>query len=64
VISFDAQHLELAREAYRRYAKGYHPAGLNFGDCCAYALAAATAEPLLFKGRDFARTDVLRVSNA
>ena len=50
--------LELAREAYRRYGKGYHRAALNFGDCCAYALAAATGEPLLFKGADFIHTDI------
>lgn len=48
-----------AREAYRDFGKGSgHPAGLNFGDCFAYALAASTGEPLLFKGEDFARTDV------
>ena len=39
-------------------AKGNHPAGLNFGDCFAFAIAGATGEPLLFKGRDFARTDI------
>jgi ribonuclease VapC len=49
----------IARRAYRRYGKGqHHPAGLNFGDCFAYALAQDTGEPLLFKGEDFARTDV------
>ncbi len=47
-----------AREAWRRYGKGNHPAGLNFGDCFAYALADATREPLLFKGEDFALTDI------
>ena len=51
-------HAEAAREAWRRFGKGNHPAGLNFGDCFAYALAAATGEPLLFKGRDFALTDI------
>lgn len=61
VVPFDAHQLELARDAYRRFGKGYHPAALNFGDCCAYALAAATGEPLLFKGRDFATTDIPRV---
>jgi ribonuclease VapC len=47
-----------AREAYRTYGGGNHPARLNFGDCFAYALAKARAEPLLFKGDDFAQTDV------
>jgi ribonuclease VapC len=53
--------LELARDAYRRYGKGYHRAALNFGDCCAYALAAASGEPLLFKGDDFTHTDIRKV---
>ena len=47
-----------ARRAWRRFGKGNHPAGLNFGDCFSYALAEATGEPLLFKGNDFALTDV------
>lgn len=50
---------ELARRAYRDFGKGSgHPAGLNFGDCFAYALARATGEPLLYKGDDFSHTDV------
>ena len=53
------QHAEIARSAYRDFGKGSgHPAGLNFGDCFAYALARAAGEPLLFKGDDFGRTDV------
>ena len=48
----------LAREAYKTYGKGNHPARLNFGDCFAYALAKATGESLLFKGNDFSQTDV------
>ncbi|MGH6902115.1 MAG: type II toxin-antitoxin system VapC family toxin [Geminicoccaceae bacterium] len=48
----------IARDAYRRFGKGKHPAGLNFGDCFAYALAAERSLPLLFKGDDFARTDL------
>jgi len=49
----------IAREAYRDFGNGSgHPAKLNFGDCFAYALAKVTAEPLLFKGDDFARTDI------
>ncbi len=47
-----------ARRAWRRFGKGNHPAGLNFGDCFAYALAETTREPLLFKGRDFTLTDI------
>ena len=51
----------IAREAYRDFGKGSgHPAQLNFGDCFAYALAKDKAEPLLFKGADFAHTDVRR----
>lgn len=52
------EQLAAARYACRRFGKGNHPAGLNFGDCFAYALADVTREPLLFKGDDFARTDV------
>lgn len=48
----------LAREAFHSYGRGRHPAKLNFGDCFAYALAKALDEPLLFKGNDFAKTDV------
>ena len=49
---------ELARQAFLDFGKGRHKAGLNFGDCFAYALAKATGEPLLFKGDDFGRTDI------
>src|SRR5258708_28368716 len=48
----------LARQAYSDYGKGRHPAGLNFGDCFAYALAKSSGEPLLFKGDEFRRTDI------
>ena len=48
----------IARDAYRDFGKGRHPAKLNFGDCFAYALAKFTGEPLLFKGDDFAQTDI------
>lgn len=51
-------HADIARAAYRKFGKGNHPASLNFGDCFAYALAQQTGEPLLFKGDDFAKTDV------
>ncbi len=49
----------LARQGYSDFGKGRHPAGLNFGDCFSYALAKATGEPLLFKGDDFRKTDVI-----
>jgi ribonuclease VapC len=52
------QQAQLARQAYREYGRGRHRAGLNFGDCFAYALAKEKGEPLLFKGDDFRRTDV------
>jgi ribonuclease VapC len=53
------EQARIARNAYRAYGKGTgHPAGLNFGDCFAYALAKTTGEPLLFKGDDFSRTDI------
>ena len=48
----------LAVECFQRYGKGRHPAGLNFGDCLSYACAKAHGAALLFKGEDFARTDV------
>ena len=58
IVPVDGDQVEIARAAYRRYGKGMHPAGLNYGDCFSYALAKATGEPLLFKGGDFAETDV------
>jgi ribonuclease VapC len=60
VVSFTEDHLRLAREAWERHGKGRHPAVLNLGDCCAYALYRHSGKPLLFKGDDFARTDVVR----
>ena len=55
------EQIRIARQAYLDFGKGNHPAGLNFGDCFAYALAKATHEPLLFKGGDFSQTDVTSV---
>ena len=52
------EQARIAREAYRDYGRGRHRAGLNFGDCFAYALAKEKGEPLLFKGGDFRKTDV------
>ena len=56
-VAISAEQVELARTAWRVYGKGNHSAGLNIGDCCAYALAKYSGEPLLFKGGDFALTD-------
>jgi ribonuclease VapC len=58
VVPVDAEQAEAARIAWRRYGKGRHPAGLNYGDCFAYALAKTRRLPLLFRGMDFARTDI------
>jgi ribonuclease VapC len=60
-VPFDIGQAELALDAWRRYGKGRHPAGLNLGDCTAYALARFTGEPLLYKGEDFPKTDVVAV---
>ena len=56
----DAEQVDVARRAWRRYGKGHHAAALNFGDCFSYALAVTRGEPLPFKGADFAKTDVNR----
>lgn len=58
VVSMSPEQVRLAREAYAKYGKGQHSAGLNLGDCCSYALARYTSEPLLFKGDDFRKTDI------
>lgn len=52
------EQAHLARQAFVDFGKGRHPAGLNYGDCFSYALSKATREPLLFKGKDFAKTDL------
>ena len=57
-VPVTVEQMEAARQAWRRFGKGNHPAGLNFGDCFAYALARVAGEPLLFKGGDFTRTDI------
>lgn len=57
-VPFDTGQTELALDAWRWYGKGRHPAGLNPGDCAAYALARFLAEPLLYKGSNFSKTDV------
>ncbi len=58
VVPVTLEQAELACQAFRRYGRGRHPAGLNFGDVFAYALARTTGEPLLFKGDDFPKTDI------
>jgi len=55
---FDAHQAALARDAFLRFGKGRHKARLNFGDCCAYALAKQRSEPLLYRGDDFTQTDL------
>ena len=57
----DGPQVEMARHAFRTFGKGRHPAGLNYGDCLAYALSRTSGEPLLFKGDDFSQTDVQAV---
>ena len=58
VIAFDEVQSNLAMTAVKAFGKGHHPARLNFGDCCAYALAQSMNLPLLYKGNDFAQTDI------
>ncbi len=60
LVPVDAEQARVARRAHRRFGRGRHPARLNFGDCFAYALSRTSGESLLFKGRDFALTDVDR----
>jgi ribonuclease VapC len=57
-VPVDRVQVEAAVAAWRRFGKGRHPAGLNLGDCFSYSLAKLSAAPLLFKGRDFAQTDI------
>ena len=59
IIDVTTEQAMIAREAYVRYGRGNHRAGLNLGDCFSYALAKVENEPLLFKGNDFSRTDLV-----
>lgn len=59
IVAFDQRHFDVAAEAFLRFGRGRHPAGLNFGDCLSYAVAFLAEMPLLFKGTDFSRTDIL-----
>lgn len=61
VVPIDAQMASVAVAAWQRFGKGRHPAALNFGDCFSYALTKTSGAPLLFKGDDFAQTDVSHV---
>ena len=59
VVPHDRKLAEIARDAFLRFGKGRHPARLNCGDCASYALAKSLDIPLLFKGTDFAKTDIV-----
>jgi ribonuclease VapC len=58
LVDFNQEHYDAAVSAYLRFGKGRHAAGLNFGDCMCYALAAVSGLPLLYTGTDFSRTDI------
>jgi ribonuclease VapC len=58
IVAVDAEQVDTARRAWRRYGRGRHAAALNYGDCFSYALSVTRGEPLLFKGDAFAKTDV------
>ena len=64
IVPVDADQVDAARRAWRRYGKGRHAAALNYGDCFSYALAVTRGEPLLFKGDDFTKTDIKRPGDA
>ena len=64
LAAVDLEQAKVARRAFSRFGKGRHPAGLNYGDCFAYALATVRGEPLLYKGEDFARTDAIAAAAA
>ena len=59
IVAFDSEQAKLARAAWRQYGKSRHPAKLNFGDCCSYAVAKYLNKPLLFKVDDFSKTDLI-----
>jgi ribonuclease VapC len=56
---FTVEQAHIARQAFHDFGKGRHPAGLNFGDCFAYALSKFSGEPLLYKGENFKNTDIV-----
>lgn len=57
-VAFDDKHFRAAEDAFERFGRGRHPAGLNMGDCFSYAVSFVSKAPLLFKGRDFSQTDL------
>jgi len=59
IVPFGEREAHLAADAFRRFGRGRHPAGLNFGDCLAYATAVAAQDTLLYVGDDFAKTDII-----
>lgn len=63
VVAVTREHANIARQAYLDFGEGNHAAGLNFGDCFAYALSKTTGLPLLFKGNDFSKTDLVSALN-
>lgn len=62
IVPLDVEQARLAIEAWRRFGKGHHRAGLNYGDCFTYALAAAAQLPVLCVGDDFSHSDIALVS--
>ena len=62
IVPVSLEQAEATREAFRKFGRGRHKAGLNFGDCFSYALAKVSGEPLLYKGNDFALTDLALIS--
>ena len=64
IVPFTDEHYDAAVEAFLRFGRGRHPAGLNFGDCMSYAAAAVSGLPLLFTGNDFSRTDIVSALSA
>jgi ribonuclease VapC len=62
IVPVSAAQAQVARDAFRKYGKGRHKTGLNFGDCFSYALAKVSGEPLLHKGNDFTFTDLAVIS--
>ena len=62
LVAVTGEQMEVGRSAWRRFGRGRHEANLNFGDCFSYALAAVSGEPLLFKGDDFSKPDVAKVT--
>jgi ribonuclease VapC len=58
LVPLTVEQAEAARQVFVNFGKGRHPAKLNLGDCCSYALAKVSGLPLLFKGDDFSKTDI------